>query len=183
MVNMEVLDIQIIPVEREQIILAIDKDGNWLHKNWCQLPYHDKEGCPTYERCKDDPLIYDIFEEPFILVCMKLDYKGYLRIMRKQFPSWSERKLRIPYLWQKSKRKQINDICDKLIIEYEKEYSIYGLEHTFRPEVNGVFVIATLLRLGLDIQIRPTDHLWQVSLIGKSLSDSRQGKIGEYFNV
>ena len=40
---------------------------------------------------------------------------------------------------------------------------------------------ATLLRLGLDIHIKPTDHLWQVSLIGKSLSDSRQGKIGEYF--
>ena len=35
----------------------------------------------------------------------------------------------------------------------------------------------------LDIHIRPTDHLWQVSLIGKSLSDSRQGKIGEYFSI
>jgi len=183
MVNMEVLDIKIIPVKREQIVLAIDRKGNWLHKNWCQLQYYEKEGCPTFEKCKNEPLIYDRFEEPFILVCMKLDYKKYLDDMRIQFPNWSERKLRIPYLFQKSKRKQINEICDKLILEYEKEYSIYGLEHTIRPEINGVFVIATLLRLGLDIQIKPIDHLYQVSLIGKSLSDYRQGKIGEYFNV
>jgi len=101
--------------------------------------------------------------------------------MSKQFPSWSKRKLKIPYLWQKSKRKQINEICSKLIIKYESEYSIFGLDYTFRPEINGVFVIASLLRLGLDIQIKPIDHLWIVNLIGKVIGGKKQKKIGEYF--
>ena len=181
MVNMEVLDIQIIPVEREQIILARDRKGNWLHKDWCLLTYYEKEGCPTYNKCKDEPLIYDVYEEPFIFVCMKLDYKRYLEDMKKQFKNWSDRKLKIPYLWQKSKRKQINEMCDKLIMEYEVEYSIYGLEYMIRPEINGVFVIASLLRLGLDIQVKPIDHVYIVNLIGKTISNERQGKIGEYF--
>lgn len=178
---MKVLDIQIIPVERKDIVLAIDRNGNWLHKDWCQLPYYEKEGCPTVEKCKNEPLIYDVYEEPFIFVCMKLDYMKYLLDMRKQFPEWSNRKLKIPYLWQKSKRKQINEICTKLIIRYEVEYQIYGLEYMFRPEINGVFVIASLLRLGLDIQVKPVDHVYIVNLIGKLKSEDRQKKIGEYF--
>jgi len=181
MVNMEVLDIHIIPVERKQIILARDRKGNWLHKDWCQLNYYEKEGCPTYNKCKDEPLIYDVYEEPFIFVCMKLDYKKYLDDMKKQFKDWSNRKLKIPYLWQKSKRKQINEMCNKLIIEYEVEYSIFGLKYMIRPEINGVFVIASLLRLGLDIQVKPIDHVYIVNLIGKLKSKNRQKKIGEYF--
>ena len=54
MVNMEVLDIHIIPVERKDIVLAMDRKGNWLHKDWCQLKYYEKEGCPTFDKCKDD---------------------------------------------------------------------------------------------------------------------------------
>ena len=181
MVDMKVLDINIIPVERKDIVLAMDRKGNWLHKDWCQLPYYDKWGCPTFDKCRDESLIYDVYEEPFIFVCMKLNYRKYLDDMREQFKDWSERKLKIPYLWQKSKRKQINEICDKLIIEYETEYSIYGLDYMVRPEINGVFVIASLLRLGLDIQVKPIDHVYIVNLIGKAISDERQKKIGEYF--
>ena len=181
MVSMEVLDIKIIPVERKDIVLAIDRKGNWLHKEWCKLKYYEKEGCPNVNVCMREPLIYDYYEEPFTFVCMKLNYKKYLEDMSKQFPSWSKRKLKIPYLWQKSKRKQINEICSKLIIKYESEYSIFGLDYTFRPEINGVFVIASLLRLGLDIQIKPIDHLWIVNLIGKVIGGKKQKKIGEYF--
>jgi len=85
MVDMKVLDIHIIPVERKDIVLAMDRKGNWLHKKWCQLTYYEKEGCPTFDKCKDEPLIYDVYEEPFTFVCMKLNYKKYLEDMRKQF--------------------------------------------------------------------------------------------------
>ena len=181
MVYMHVICKDIIPVEREDILLAKDKNGNWLHKKWCQLPYYDKIGCPSFNKCEKEPLIYDIYEEPFIFVCMKLDYKKYLDEMRTQFPKWSERKLKIPYLWQKSKRKQINELCDSIIIDYEVKHSIYGLDYMIRPEINGVFVIASLLRLGLDIQIKPIDHVYMVNLIGKLKDGDRQKIIGEFF--
>lgn len=181
MVDMKILDVEILPVERKDIVLAIDRNGNWLHKDWCRLRYYDKEGCPNVNICMNKPLIYDYYDDPFIFVCMKLDYKRYLSDMRKQFPDWSNRKLRIPYLWQKSKRKKLNEITEKLIIEYEDDYKIFGLDYTFRPEINGVFVIASLLKLGLNIQIKPVDHLWIVNLIGKVIGGKRQKKIGEYF--
>ena len=57
---------------------------------------------------------------------------------------------------------------------------IYGLNYMIRPEQYGVFVIATMIKLGYEIEAKPKDIVWKINLIGKEEFNPRQKKLGEY---
>ena len=179
MVNMDIIKFVVKEVFKEDIIEARDRKGNWLHLNWCRLQYYDKfEGCP--KNC-DNSFIYDeLIGSPYIIVGAKCDYKKYLDEMRTKFDDWSERKLRIPYLWQHRINRLLIEKTNEVILEYENR-NIFDLTYLDVPEKHGVFVIATMLRLGYEIELKPINIVWKINLLGKQLTGNVQKKVTEYF--
>jgi hypothetical protein len=52
MVKPKLLDVIQKELSINQIVKAIDDKGNWLHHNWCQLPYYQyKKGCRNIDKC------------------------------------------------------------------------------------------------------------------------------------
>lgn len=186
MVKMEIIKFIVHEVSKDDIVLARDRKGNWLHLNWCRLQYYDKfEGCPN--NCDTSFIFDELLGDPYILVGAKCDYEKYLADMRYRFTNpitdvctWSERKLRIPYLWQSNIDRLLREKTKEVILDYEDK-GIYGLDYMTRPEQYGVFVIATMIRLGYEIELKPEKILWKINLVGKVLSGNRQKKMGEYF--
>ena len=182
---MDILKFIVHEVSKDDIVLARDRNGNWLHLNWCRLKYYDKfEGCPN--DCDTSFIFDELLDEPYILVGAKCDYEKYLETMRDKFTNpftnvqtWSERKIRIPYLWQKNIDRVLREKTKEVILDYEDK-GVYGLDYMTRPEQYGDFVIATMLRLGYEIELKPEKILWKINLVGKSLSGTRQKKMGEY---
>lgn len=175
---MDILKFVVHEVDKDEIVLARDLNGNWLHLEWCRLKYYEKkEGCPN--NCDNSFIFDELYKAPYILVGAKCDFKKYLQDMRKQFDSWSERKIRIPYLWQRNIDKRLREKTENIIMKYEA-MGIYGLNYMVRPEQHGIFVIATMIKLGYEIETKPKDIVWKINLIGKEDYNPRQKKLGEY---
>ncbi len=181
MVEMKVIDVVVKQINKSDIVFAKDRKGNWLHKNWCCLQYYEKfDGCPNVEKCMDEDLLENIADEPFIIVGFKCDYLNYLKIMRKTFPDWSERKIRIPYLWERRINKKLERKCNEVINYYARALGKFDLFYMNRPEIHGVFVIATMLRLGYEIELKPRNIVWKIYLIGKRKKGMIQKNVWEY---
>jgi len=180
MVEMKIIEIVVREIEVNDIVFCRDRKGNWLHKNWCALPYYDKFGCPNLDRCKNEPLLLDEYDEPFIIIGFKCDYFDYLDKMRTSFPDWSERKIRIPYLWQKRIDRLLQEKTKEVIYDYNKK-GVFDLSYMKRPEINGVFVIATMIRLGYEIELKPKKIIWKIYLVGRRIKGNIQKNIMEFF--
>lgn len=167
MVKMEIIDSIIKNISKEDIILCKDRKGNWLHKEWCRLPYYDKGfGCPRfYKECmyiKDT--IFDVGIEPFIIVGLKYNFKKYINDMKELHPDWSLRKLKTVIYYQNLINKELKnltmDTIHNLILKGYK-----NLDYTDKPEIYGIFIIAMMIRMGYEIELKPENILWKINLI------------------
>lgn len=169
MVEMKILDKVIREVSLNDIILCKDRKGNWLHKDWCRLSYYEKDrGCPRfYKDCmKIIKTIFDVGIEPFIIVGYKFDFKKYIDDMRNLHPDWSIRKLKTVIYYQN----RIKNIVDQETKNVIYKYVVNGysnLDFTDKPEIYGVFIIAMMLRMGYEIELKPENILWRINLIYK----------------
>jgi len=168
---MMVLPILLDVVSRElsinQIVEAKDLDGNWLHHKWCKLPYNQyKDGCRNYDVCKEMKT-YDLFSKPpYILSAMKFDYEQYIRDMMELHPNWSYRQLGNIWYYQKHCRKVLKENSLSIKGNYYWKRFI-GLGIMYSPEVNGINVLATMLRLGYEIERMPKKYVWFINLLYK----------------
>ncbi len=177
---MEVLEWVYKSIKLSDIVFAKDRNGNWLHKKWCCLQYYDKiDGCPRFDKCENEKLLLEIAEEPFFIIGAKCNYKKYLEDMRERFWDWSDRKLRIPYLWETRINNLIEKRCFNFIKDAERN-KIFDLFYMNRPEIHGVFVIATMLRLGYEIELKPKNIVWKIYLIGKRKGGLIEKSLLEY---
>lgn len=165
MVNAELLDVVEMELKEDQIIKAIDKEGNWLHHKWCKLPYNEKdEGCINFNKCKEMVTFDKFSNEPYILNAMKWNYKKYIRDMKKRHPSWSLRQLGNIWYYQIHCRRLLGEASNRMQYNYMWKRN-KTLKVMTSPEVNGINVLATMLRLGLDIEVKPINYVWFVHIL------------------
>ena len=168
-VNAELLDVVEMELTEDQIIKAIDKDGNWLHHKWCKLPYNEKvNGCRNFNICKDMVTFNKFSKEPYILNAMKWNYKKYIRDMKKLHPSWSYRQLGNIWYYQIHCRRLLGEKSNRIkynLMWSRKWMDGLSLQVMTSPEVNGVNVLATLLRLGYKIERIPKNYVWFVHIL------------------
>ena len=174
MVNPDLLDVVEIELTDKQIIKAIDKDGNWLHHNWCRLPYNEKdEGCINYNKCKH-LITFDKFSiEPYVLNAMKWNYKKYIRDMKKLHSNWSLRQLGNIWYYQIHCRRLLGEQSNRIMSDYLWKNGL-NLQVMTSPEVNGINVLATLLRLGYKIERIPKNYVWFVHVLFKPNNDYKE---------
>ena len=165
MVNAELLDVVEIELKTKQIIKAIDKDGNWLHHKWCRLPYNEKDnGCINIDKCKEMVTFDKFSKELYVLNAMKWNYKKYIRDMKKLHPNWSYRQLGNIWYYQKHCRKLLGEKSDRIKYNYMWNKGL-TLKVMTSPEVNGINVLATLLRLKIKIERIPKNYVWFVHIL------------------
>jgi len=167
MVKMDIIDLIIKHISKEDIILCKDIKGNWLHKDWCQLEYYENiYGCPRFHReCMYiNDTIFDVGVEPFIIVGLKCNFKKYIEDMKELHPDWSLRKLKTVIYYQKNINKELKD----LTIEKIKSLILKGyknLDYMDKPEIYGIFIIAMMIKMGYEIELKPKNILWKINLI------------------
>lgn len=134
---------------------------------WCQLPYpgHPR-GCPNYGKrgvCPPfAPAVTDFFnlQKRHWFLITEFPFGQYLEQMRDKHPSWSERRLRCLLYWQGHVRKIQYQQIDKF--RSQSPDTVFSL----LPEAMGINVILTLIRFGVDIEVKPQKKVLKVALVG-----------------
>lgn len=144
---------------------------NLKARDWCRLPYPDHaHGCPNFNHkptCPSQvPLLFDYFDlsQPLYLLAIQFNLAAHVARMLKSNPGWSDRQARCVLYWQGHVNKELAEtastVCASLVQSGRK--CIY----TTCPEAMGVNVIATALRCGVPIKVKPTDTVYKIAFIG-----------------
>ncbi len=151
---------------------------------WCTLPYpgHPK-GCPNYKKNLLCPPYTKIMENClknynyFYLIYAVFNLYRYKNYMLKKHPNWTERKASCLLYWQNSVKKILKDFITNLYLN-NPNCSLYlfcsgsGLksksfkqETVYSMEAVGINVINTLIKNGINIEIKPKKIVHIVNLL------------------
>jgi len=147
-------------------------------REFCKLPYpRHPNGCPMYGTrlgCPPEaPMIGEILDlsEPTYLVAIKYNVKEHYDKLRAEHPNLSEAQIRIPYLWQGRADKLLREAVEACKREVPNKLPVY------RPEANGVNVVAMMGKLGFVLKFPTEEYAYRVAVLGSR----KKGKLGEAF--
>lgn len=142
---------------------------------WCKLPYEGhKQGCPNYGKSECPPYTKLFNPAPyhkFLLVYAEFDFKTYKQEMKKLHPEWTEKQCGNLLYWQGSIKKMLKDY-----IREKNKSGMYvlgcgsGFSLEFQREVPsmeavGIYVYGTLMKNGMDFEIKPKNKVVLVCLL------------------
>jgi len=153
---------------------------NLKAREWCQLPYpgHPK-GCPNYDKSPKCPPQAPVVTDHFNLtkqhwfVVVKFNLAEHMTRMKTKHPEWTEKQCRCCLYWQNTVRKQLRIGIQQLQSKYPNIVS------TLLPEAMGVNVMVTARKLGIPIEVKPTEFVHKIALVGYP-KNNKQKYTGDY---
>lgn len=132
-----------------------------------RYPGHPK-GCPNYGKkpgCPPQaPLLGDLLDlgRPIWCVWNAFDFGAHVERMKAKHPEWSARQLACCLYWQGAARKQLQEGIDYLLARVPPTANLV----VKCPEACGVNVMATMKKLGVELEWPPKTVAYQVALVG-----------------
>ena len=131
--------------------------------------YGARPSCPP-----EAPMIDQILDlsEATYLIAIKYNVKEHYDKLRLDHPNLSEAQIRIPYLWQGKADKLLKDAVGACKGKVPNKLAVY------RPEANGVNVVAMIARLGINLTFPTEEYAYRVAIMGTR----KKGKLREAFH-
>ena len=140
----------------------------------CKRPYPGhRKGCPNIEKCHNE-LIVPFFKKLdsqmkfrfYYLLYAIFDFKGYKKSRKKEYPKWSDGKIKCVLYWQGSVKSLIRKKLEKIY----NEYDFYvlgcgsGLKLSFQKpvasmEAVGINVFSTMKINKVEFEIKPISRI------------------------